>query len=188
LRTGEPSGLVAVGEHNRQDVVSLARLLAVLADHLGRPERRAEAPAGDLLGLGRAYQRHGRVDQALACLDAALTGQAAVPPGQGPGARDAQLQASIERARLLRRMGRGGEAIEAWRVVTDYGGRPAILAWIAIAKELEHRVRDPAAALQAVRQAEELLGRRRALGAFFPDAERDLPHRRARLRRRLATP
>jgi uncharacterized protein len=184
LRTGEPGGLVAVGEHNRQDVVSLAGLLAVLADHLGRPERRGQAPAGDLLGLGRAYRRHGRFDEALACLDAALTAQAGRPPGQGPASRDAQLQASIERACLLRRLGRGSEAIEAWRLVAGYGGKPAILAWIAIAKELEHHVRDPAAALAAVRRAEELLSRRRALGSFFAEAERDLPHRRARLQRR----
>jgi uncharacterized protein len=186
LRTGEPSGLVAVGEHNRQDIVSLARLLAVLADHLGRPERRGQVPAGDLLGLGRAYRRRGQIDEALACLDAALTAQAGLPFGQSPASRDAQLQASVERAQLLRRMRRGPEAVQAWRIVADYGGKPAIRAWIAIAKELEHHAGDPAAALRAVQHAEELLGRRRALGYFFPEAERDLPHRRARLRRRLA--
>ncbi|HSH22370.1 MAG TPA: ribonuclease H-like domain-containing protein, partial [Candidatus Caenarcaniphilales bacterium] len=69
-RCAEP--LLAVLEHNRQDVVSLGLLLAVLADQLGRRESWPSVHPGDLYGLGRAYARRGRAADALACLDQAL--------------------------------------------------------------------------------------------------------------------
>lgn len=187
LRNGDPRPLVAVGEHNRQDVVSLGRLLVVLAEVLGRPEGRAAAHLGDLVALGRLFRRAGRTSEALACLDAALGRTADGPAG---GSRETAHrmvhEAAIERARLLRRLGRRAEAVEAWLAIASEGGRSAIVAWIAVAKELEHSARDPAGALAATQRAEELLSRRRALGLSFPEAERDLPRRRARLLRRLA--
>ncbi|HEX5466834.1 MAG TPA: ribonuclease H-like domain-containing protein [Candidatus Limnocylindrales bacterium] len=192
LRDGDPRPLVPVGEHNRQDVISLGLLLVVLAEVLARPEGRSRAAAGDLVGLGRAFERAGQAAEALACHEAALERAAPLDRRDGravarPGGRLPTLDPALERARLLRRMGRRSEALEAWRAIAAEGGRRAIGAWIAVAKELEHGAHDPAAALEAVRQAEQLLARRRALGLFFREAERDLPYRRARLLRRLAS-
>ncbi|HYM82667.1 MAG TPA: ribonuclease H-like domain-containing protein, partial [Candidatus Dormibacteraeota bacterium] len=82
LRLGDPEGLVDVVRHNDLDVLALALLLAhvdtALADEAARPL----AHPGDLAGLGRAFRREGRLEEALACLDAAL---AAPPARQAAG-------------------------------------------------------------------------------------------------------
>ena len=186
LRHGDPRGLALVGEHNRQDIVSLGRLLVVLAEDLGRPQGWRAAPTGDLVALGRALRRAGRPKDALACLEAGLHRPLAGQDMEGRGRRQSPfVEASLERALLLRRLGRSDEAVEAWRAIAAGGGRTGILAWIALAKEMEHGARDLRAALEATRRAEELLARRRSIGLFCAEAERDLPRRRARLIRRL---
>ena len=70
----------------------------------------------------------------------------------------------VERARLLRRLGRHREALEAWRDVAHAGGPDAAFAWIEVAKCLEHRERDPAGALGACAAADRLAQRSRLLG------------------------
>src|SRR5262249_59879307 len=69
---GKAEPLREVMEHNHQDVVSMARLLAVLAERMANPEGQLQAHPGDLVGLARAYRRNGRPIDALTCLDAAL--------------------------------------------------------------------------------------------------------------------
>ena len=73
LRGGIVEPLVDVVRHNREDVRSLARLLADVVAGFAGPHRSAEADPGDLAGLARAYAREGRLDEALACLDAATS-------------------------------------------------------------------------------------------------------------------
>ncbi len=72
LRDGEPWRLVDVVRHNDEDVRSLARLLAHIDRLYAEAERWREAPPGDLAGLARAFAREARLEEALACLDAAL--------------------------------------------------------------------------------------------------------------------
>ncbi|HET7028497.1 MAG TPA: ribonuclease H-like domain-containing protein [Candidatus Limnocylindrales bacterium] len=72
LRDGEPSLLADVVRHNHEDVRSLARLLAHLADGLAVPERRPAAHPGDLAGLARLLARADRADEALECLELAV--------------------------------------------------------------------------------------------------------------------
>jgi len=91
----------------------------------------------------------------------------------------------VERARLLRRLGRHREALEAWQDVAHAGGPDAALAWIEIAKCLEHRERDPAGALGACAAADRLAQRSRLLGRPLRTIEADLGRRRLRLSRRL---
>ena len=93
---------------------------------------------------------------------------------------------AVERARLLRRLGRYPEAEAAWLGIADAGGTLGALAWTEVAKLREHRRRDPEAALGATLAALRLVERRRFLGR--PDArlERDLTRRTLRLRRRIA--
>ena len=81
LRLGDPAGLVDVVRHNDLDVLSLARLLAHLDSALADKAAWPSAHPGDLAGLGRAYRRAGRFDEALACLDAALAGHSPRRPG-----------------------------------------------------------------------------------------------------------
>jgi tetratricopeptide (TPR) repeat protein len=194
LRSGRPDLLVDVVRHNRQDIVSLALLLRVLNDEL-LPARarwgagRGPGPSGvdevvqpgDLAGLGRAYARHRRHDDALGCYEAALERLA---PWHG---RDLQDRVAADRARVLARMGRKAEAAGAWEAVALDGGPLAALAWIQVAKAREHLDRDPRRALDAAQRAEALAARARLFGMPDRIVERDVGRRLVRLRRLLAT-
>lgn len=185
LRDRDPSGLVDVVRHNDEDVRTLARLLAHLGERYGDPERRASAPTGDLAGLARAYLSHGRPEEALACIDGAL----AIVDGAKPAAHTQAWgpgRLAAERARLLRRLGRVDEALEAWRAIAGGRGPFVGLAWIEAAKLLEHRRRDIESAIAAMEAAGRLAERARLLGRPIAWLEADLGPRRRRLRRRLA--
>lgn len=94
---------------------------------------------------------------------------------------------ALDRAHLLRRLGRFDESAEAWAGVAAGPGRTAIVAWIELAKLREHRLDDPAGALDATLRATAAAERRRQLAMPEPALEADLRHRLARLRRRLAS-
>jgi hypothetical protein len=99
---------------------------------------------------------------------------------------DAQ-RIALDRAHLLRRLGRYADSAEAWAGVAAGPGRTAIVAWIELAKLREHRLSDPAGALEAALRGAAAADRRRQLALPEPALEADLRHRLARLRRRLAT-
>lgn len=92
---------------------------------------------------------------------------------------------TVERARMLRRVGRFGEAVEAWRGIASGTGAPAVQALIEIAKLREHRLGDPLGALAAARRAWHLAERRRAAGLGDPATRRAIEARIERLTRRL---
>lgn len=233
LRGGPVEPLVDVVRHNDQDVRSLAWLLAHLEGRFADPVRRAEASPGDLAGLARAFARERRLDEALACLDAAVDREVEPPTaefGYAARGRDSDGKAdrgeepwwspgrvadfggrprralgvpvgppvapvdapwtteriAVDRAHVLRRLGRYDEALTAWQVLTYGRGRTTILAAIEAAKLLEHRLRQPPAALKMVERGLGLADRRRALGMPEPALEADLHHRARRLRSRLA--
>jgi hypothetical protein len=98
---------------------------------------------------------------------------------------DAQ-RIALDRAHLLRRLGRHREAADAWAGVAAGPGRTAIVAWIELAKLREHRLGDVAGALDATLHGAAAADRRRQLALPEPTLEADLRHRLARLRRRLA--
>ena len=93
---------------------------------------------------------------------------------------------AVDRAHLLRRMGRIDEALIAWDSLAYGPGRVAVLATIEGAKLREHRLRDPVAAMATVEHGLALSDRRRARGLPEPALEADLRHRWRRLRLRLA--
>jgi uncharacterized protein YprB with RNaseH-like and TPR domain len=92
----------------------------------------------------------------------------------------------IERARLLRRLGRFADAEDNWQELADGTGRHAVRAWIEIAKLREHRLGDPFGALDAAEHGWSAVERRRRLGRPEPLLETDLRRRLVRLRRRVA--
>jgi len=92
---------------------------------------------------------------------------------------------AVDRAHLLRRLGRTAEALEAWDALACDPGRTAVLAAIEAARLREHRLGDPVGALVRVERGLTLADRRRALGWPEPALEADLRHRRQRLRTRL---
>jgi hypothetical protein len=224
LRSGVADELVEVVRHNDQDVRSLARLLAHLEVRLGDPDRRSEAPAGDLAGLARAFAREHRLGEALACLDDAARADATPanttgsrpdpsrhgvepwwsprtpadfggPPRRGPDTLGPPRTASfhvpwsheriaIDRAHLLRRLGRHADAAEAWESLAAGIGRTAIVASIELAKLQEHHLRDREAATRAALRGLAIVERRRRIGRPEPALEADLHRRLRRLRRR----
>ncbi len=224
LRDGDAGGLVEVVRHNHEDVRTLARLLARLSTGLASPAGRERADPGDLAALGRSFSRAGRLEDALACLEAAAARlddrplpRAAPWPAARPardepwwsprvpadiggpprpfamteGRRRAEETAwtrdriDRERARVLKRAGRYGEAAAVWRSIALAGGRTGVLAWIEVSKLAEHRLGDPAAALDAVECARSAGAVLRARGLPIRGLDADLARRRARLVRRL---
>jgi uncharacterized protein YprB with RNaseH-like and TPR domain len=235
LRGGPAHPLAAVVRHNDEDVRSLGRLLVRLEQDLGDPVARASAPRGDLAGLARAFRRERRLEEAVACLDAALSADDAPAPvadvalatqrvsatarrvplpeepwwsprrhadfGGRPVARTSTsvldhrqsfdrpwdaTRMGVDRAHLLRRLGRLVDALEAWESLAHGPGRTAIVAAIEAAKLREHRLADVGGALATVERGLALADRRRALGMPEPALETDLRHRWRRLHRRLA--
>lgn len=177
LRGGPVEPLVEVVRHNHEDVRSLARLLAHAEQSLGGVVDRRGAPTGDLAGLAHAYRRVGRFEEALDCVEAAL--EAHDVPQRLPAL-------SLERARLLRRLRRHDDALAAWRDLAVGGGPLAGVAWVEVAKSLEHRRRDNAAALDACTAAGRIAERSRWLGRPLVGIEADLARRRRRLVGRMA--
>jgi hypothetical protein len=212
LRGGSAAPLLDVTRHNNQDVRSLGQLLAHVETRFGDPADRRSAHPGDLAGLALAFGRERRHDDALDCLDAALLGPPLPPPRlrtwtwvltaraddlsatREPEADYAASPSTVrvdreriaaDRARLLRRLGRDDEALDAWRDLAIGGGPHAIAAWVEVAKALEHRVHDPAAALAATRSAQAAVERARLTGHPLPRLEADLAIRARRLLRRV---
>lgn len=185
LRHGRGTLLRDVLEHNRQDVVSMALLLQVLALDLApvatKRRSRAAVHPGDLGGLGRAYARKKRHEEALACFDAAM--ERLLEPWE----TQRYESIAMDRARTLTRMGRRQEAEGAWHAIALEGGRNAAWAWLHVAKHREHDGRDFAAALRATERARALAERSRLFGQRDRHVERDLARRVPRLRRRLAS-
>lgn len=160
---GDAAGLDEVAAHNLEDLRATAavaaRLCAQLAAGCGEPSD-PEA----LWGLGRTYERAGAVSEAVAAYLAARR------LGVRPGAQAAAL--------LLKRQGQHADAAGIWDA--ERRGRvPSLDAAVELAKYLEHRRRDPAAALAVVREA-------MPLAARCGTARREeLEHRLARLARKL---
>ncbi len=220
--TGEP--LVDVIRHNREDVRSLGRFLVDVVTRFDGFGGRIDSHPGDLAGLARAYSRERRLDEALACIDLALSipRPTAETPDRQPDAESApwedrwwaprrpvdfggrprtppaatqpplldspwtEERILVERARLLRRLGRFEAATVTWEALGSGPGHLAVMAWVEVAKLREHRLRDPTGALAAVDRARALVERRRRLGRPDPRLERELAHRRGRLVTRLA--
>lgn len=140
LRFGEPGPLVDVVRHNDEDVRSLARLLVHVDRGYADGERWHEAPPGDLAGLARAFAGDGRHEDALRCLDVALS---AAPTIANPTVHDEYAEAVPELARLAARESRPDD--DPWwspRRPPDFGGRPGRYATVAAWDAAESSRRD----------------------------------------------
>lgn len=181
LRSRRPELLGAIVDHNRQDIVSLARLLGVLADGVGSADAWPDTHPGDLFGLARAYARRNRHEEALALVEASLAARAWAIGVEGGASLHRRL--SAEQARLLGRLGRREEAHRAWLAIANRGGPGAGMAWIHVARYREHVSRDISGALAACQQAMGVAERARAWGEPLLPVETDLSRRLPRLRR-----
>lgn len=191
LHTGQGRLLARIIEHNRQDIVSLARLLVELTQRLLRSDAPLGVHPGDLAGLGRAYARRRQHEEALRCAEQGLAvarGAVSRAPPDPLGAARGRLveRLLMDRARALARTGRREEARAVWEELAEQGGFLSVLAWVQVAKHREHLGGDLSGALLAAERALALLHRARLLGRPRPLWERDLERRLPRLRRKLA--
>lgn len=136
---GDRAALDGVRARNGRDVAALVGLTALLCASLAGRCRPGDPAA--LLGLGRTYEWAGEHERALACYRDAQR-------GTGAAARAAAAAA----ARVLKRLRRYDEAVPLWEVQRR-GPVPSLEAAVELAKFLEHRRRDPSAALTVVREA-----------------------------------
>lgn len=167
LRTGDEGGLVRVAEHNRRDLLALVGLAAGLACTLR--DTFARRPPVEEAALGRMLVEMGEAEAGEALLERALERPLPWPARRG---------ALLFLARRRRRRGDREGAARLWRaVLVEEPFHPEAVE--GMAKHLEHRHGDYAAALRLVEGA---LSRR----GLPPGRRRALEHRRRRLLRRLA--
>jgi RNase_H superfamily len=93
----------------------------------------------------------------------------------------------IDRARLLRRLGRFRESAGAWEGLAAGSGPVVAHAWVEVSKLREHRLGDHPGALEAGLRARAVIERRRRLALVDPALERGLARRLERLTRRVGT-
>jgi uncharacterized protein len=175
IRNRDARPLVAVLEHNRLDLLTLAALTSRLL-HLTEAGAEAAHTAAEALALGRVYMRAGLEARAREAFTRCIR------MSQAPaGAFDAiRIEALRALAQALRRARHHDEAATCWRTLLDTRGCPAHIAREAIealAIYHEHRVRDlltaRAFALQSLEQERQ------------PTRTRAVHHRIARLDRKL---
>lgn len=161
-----------VVEHNRQDLVTLARL-ALRVEMLLRSESGEPRPSPpDLLGLGALHEVTGRSDTARRCYEGALASAASAD----------RVEALHRLATLSHRADDIPRAAELYDAVSHYHCRQAVLAAIELAKIHEHRTGDLSLALHYAQRAGELV---RAAGIDVPRGIiGDLDRRAARLERK----
>lgn len=172
LKTGDESLLTDVLDHNREDVVSLGKLLAVLSEAYFQPEMISDPI--DLFSAGRAFERRGEDHTARRLYVLA----SAPRPVTSLSALTAQKYAGEANARLYAMYRRAQDWENALAVLSCMLARRQKLAFahVELAKYLEHRKRDYAEALRHVDAAL----------ALAPEAERAaLTHRRERLIRKM---
>jgi uncharacterized protein YprB with RNaseH-like and TPR domain len=142
IRSGDARPLERVLEHNRLDLLSLA-LLTSHAAQLVADGAALVRTAREAVGLGRLYERAGRLARARSCFARACgLDDAGVLPG------DEQTRAEALRgyALVCRRERRFSDAAIAWRRLTEMRNCPPNLfreATEALAVHHEHRLRDP---------------------------------------------
>ena len=166
LRYRRAAPLTRVFEHNRDDVLSLAALLAWFARALMAG---ADLAAAELAGVGRLWERCDP-DRAAAYYERALDAGLAGDEGH-------RIRLCL--ARWEKRRARWTEACALWQEASEARAFD-VTPWEELAKYHEHRRRDFGAALRIVRDALDL-----ARAADAPArALEALCHRLARLERR----
>lgn len=136
LRRGDPGPIAGVVEHNRRDLVSLARLWLALQQLYDQPQ----VFDPDLVACARIYQEFAGDEPAYEFLCASR------PRLDADGLRML--------AGMHRRFGDWASAVEIWQLLAPGGCQVSIAA---LAKYHEHRAADPQTALQfAVRLSDPL--------------------------------
>lgn len=169
LREARSAGVALAFRHNEIDVVSMAALGAVAVRMTSDPAAHPAVHPGDALGRAQLLLQQGDERRARDVLESATSGRL----------EDAPRRLVFLLGRMLRRAGDDDAALALWSRRLEAGLPFDALPVEEAAKLLEHRRRDPAAALALVEQA---LARCPTL-----DPRREaLAHRATRLRRKAS--
>lgn len=149
-RTGHCGAMPLVLHHNAQDIVSLGCLLALQARCVAAPEEPGVLRrAGECRGMARWFERAGDLERACRLYERSL---------DLPSDEQAEQRTLWRLAALCRRRAQWERALDIWRGFQPRPLAVSLPAWIELAKYLEHRARDHAAArllvCQCVRQLE----------------------------------
>jgi tetratricopeptide (TPR) repeat protein len=128
----------------------------------------------DYLSLGRALERCGEIDSALACYEAGLAGELEL---------DHRAEGLTRLAALHKRERRWEAALVLWDKLVDLGGPSALVALIERAKYYEHVERMFLEALEDTQHALNLL--ELMPGQVEPSVRVDLERRQARVLNRV---
>jgi uncharacterized protein YprB with RNaseH-like and TPR domain len=178
VRTGDARPLEAVLEHNRLDLLSLA-LLTAYAARMVEEGAALLRTAREAVGLGRLFDRAGRLREARACFARACGLDGA---GMLPGDELARADALRGYAIVCRRQRRFADAAAAWgRLVESKACPPHVYreATEALAVYHEHRLRDPHGARAFAVRSLPLQS--------TPSRAQAIQHRLARLDRKIVT-
>ncbi|MCD6385985.1 ribonuclease H-like domain-containing protein [Candidatus Sumerlaeota bacterium] len=183
LRRRDPGSIAVVFDHNAQDVISLASILARIVYYYHFPDTEELTEAIPQLGLSKLYERHGESERCLESMERALV-----------YCRDPRLAyfISCHIARLYKRMNRWDEALSIWNSHIESGHLYNLEPFIELAKYFEHRVRDHKKAIQIVERALQFVEETQELNALLGDtlsfdpekAIDELTYRLRRLQRR----
>ena len=146
VHEGHTEGLDRILWHNAMDVLTLAMLCAHLAECL----ERLDPVRGDLVAVGRFFEKRGCVERSRACFEM-------VAGNAGDGGEKERGMFFL--ARQLKRERRMEEAVGLWKELVQRGGFGFVASCEEVAKYLEHNCRKPLEAADIVRHALERLPR-----------------------------
>lgn len=173
-QNGDARPLVGVFEHNAIDVLSMVSLAVRMARSVQTPEAQVEHPL-DWMSLARIYQSRGWLERSMAAWEEAL-----VRPATPQLAQEARWALSM----TAKRLGLWDRAVAVWKAMMAPGVPHRLGPHVEMAKHLEHRCGDFAAALEYAAAARVLV----ADGVLERHRRRialdELDHRIRRLERR----
>lgn len=167
LRTGDPSPLLGIFQHNALDILSLACITIIIPQAIQNPSAMRFRSGLEMLGLGKWLGKVKRLEEAAALYRRAL--QTVLPP-------EVEWRALWECAALEKKAGRLAMAAGLWSELTTVSNPFRQQAYEELAKYYERQEKNPNLALEMTRAA-------LSLG---PTAE--LNRRQARLEKRLGSP
>lgn len=158
LRRRDPTSIAIVFDHNAQDVISLASILARIVYYYLYPETEEIQDAIPQLGLSKLYERHGDMERCLESMERALV-----------YCREPRLAyfISCHIARQYKKMNRWDEAVSIWNSHIQSGQLYNLEPFIELAKYFEHRVRDHKKAIQIVERALRFVDETQELSALL---------------------
>lgn len=170
VRDHDAAPLRPVFAHNEQDILSLLALTVRMGRQLAGPAA-WEEPI-DAFAAGRVFEGDGQWGRAVVCYEQAMAGQ--LPPGQ-------RGQVACRLGFVYKRLRQSENAVQVWQALVERPDGLGVVPHVELAKHLEHRARDFAAALAVVDRAIACLAKR---PRHYWDADTDARLRKELLRRR----